>query len=121
MPRCSGQSTSLAELLIGGDCEEHVARLHRDLIFAKAVVLEDPDMVERALDKRLGARYTSEASGATNPRITFVGGSTKLAGTAAQFTIEAVDGGGNRDVTTPRRSPLPAKWQRARVQHLSPI
>ena len=44
------------ELLIGGDGEEHVARLHRDLIFAEAVVLEDPDMVERAFDQSLGAR-----------------------------------------------------------------
>ena len=55
MPRCSGQSTSLGELLVGGDGEEHVARLHRDLIFAEAVVLEDADMVERAFDQRLGA------------------------------------------------------------------
>ena len=55
MPRCSGQSTR-RELLVGGDGEEHVARFHRDLIVAKAVVLEDPDMVERAFDQRLGTR-----------------------------------------------------------------
>ena len=56
MPRWSGQSTSLGKLLVGGDGEEHVARLHRDLVIAEAVVLEDPDMVERAFDQRLGAR-----------------------------------------------------------------
>ncbi len=56
MPRWSGQSTSLGELLVGGDREEHVAGLHRDLVVAEAVVLEDPDMVERAFDQRLGAR-----------------------------------------------------------------
>ena len=55
MPRWSGQSTWLGELLVGGDGEEHVARLHRDLIFAEVVVLEDADMVERAFDQRLGA------------------------------------------------------------------
>ena len=54
-PRWSGQSTWLGELLVGGDGEEHVARFDRDLIVAKAVVLEDPDMVERAFDQRLGA------------------------------------------------------------------
>lgn len=41
--------------------------------------------------------YTSDASGATNLRITFVGSSTQPAGGIAQFTIEAVDGNGNRD------------------------
>jgi hypothetical protein len=56
IPRWSGQSTWLGELLIGGDREEHVGRLDRHLIVAKAVVLEDPDMVERAFDQRLGAR-----------------------------------------------------------------
>ena len=53
MPRCSGQSTSLGELHVGGDGEEHVAGLHRDLIIAEAVVLENADMVERAFDQRL--------------------------------------------------------------------
>ena len=45
----------VGELLIGGDGEEHVARLHRDLVVAEIVVLEDADMVERAFDQRLGA------------------------------------------------------------------
>ena len=44
------------ELLIGGDGEEHVAGLHRDLVVAEIMVLEDPDMVERAFDQSLGAR-----------------------------------------------------------------
>ena len=55
MPRCSGQSTSLGELLVGGDREEHVGRLHRDLVLVEVMVLEDADMVERAFDQRLGA------------------------------------------------------------------
>ena len=63
------------------------------------MILEDADVVESAFDERLGTRYTSVASGATNARITFVGGSTKPAGTGAQFTIEAVDGGGNLDAS----------------------
>src|SRR4029079_17238318 len=46
----------VGELLVGGDGEEHVARLDRDLIVAEAVILEDPDMVERALHQGLGAR-----------------------------------------------------------------
>ena len=46
----------VGELLIGGDGEEHVGGFHRDLVFAKAMVLEDADMVERAFDQRLGAR-----------------------------------------------------------------
>ena len=45
----------LGELLIGGDGEEDVGRLHRHLIFAEIMVLEQPDMVERAFDQRLGA------------------------------------------------------------------
>ena len=55
MPRCSGQSTASASCMIGGDREEHVARLHRDLIFVEVVVLEQLDMIERAFDQRLGA------------------------------------------------------------------
>ncbi len=43
------------ELHIGGDREEHVAGLHRDLIFVEILVLEQLDMVERALDQRFGA------------------------------------------------------------------
>ena len=43
------------ELLVGGDSEKHVARFHRDLIFVKVMVLQEPDMVERAFDQRLGA------------------------------------------------------------------
>ena len=43
------------ELHVGGDREEHVARLHRDLVLAETVVLEDADVVERAFDQRLGA------------------------------------------------------------------
>ena len=43
------------ELLIGGDREEQVGRLHRDLVFVEIVVLQQLDMIERALDQRLGA------------------------------------------------------------------
>ena len=45
----------VGELVIGGDGEEQVRRLHRDLVIAEVVVLEDADMVERAFDQRLGA------------------------------------------------------------------
>jgi hypothetical protein len=44
------------ELLIGGDREKHVRGLARDLELEEIVVLEDPGVVERALDHRLGAR-----------------------------------------------------------------
>jgi hypothetical protein len=44
------------ELLIGGDGEEQVAGLHRDLVFVEVVVLEQLDVVERAFDQRLRAR-----------------------------------------------------------------
>src|SRR3546814_18833097 len=46
---------SFRQALIGGDGEEHVRRLHADLEFEKVIVLENADMVERALDHRLGA------------------------------------------------------------------
>ena len=46
----------LGELLVGGDREEQVGGLHRDLVFVEVVVLEQLDMVERALDQRVGAR-----------------------------------------------------------------
>ena len=39
-PRWSGQSTCVGELHIGGDGEEHVAGLHRDLVFVEVVVLQ---------------------------------------------------------------------------------
>ncbi len=45
------------QLVIGGDREEQVARLDRDLVFAKVVILEQPDMVERTFDERLGAGF----------------------------------------------------------------
>ncbi len=45
----------LGELLIGRDCQEQVGRLHRDLVFVEVVILQDLDMVERALDQSLGA------------------------------------------------------------------
>ena len=45
----------IGELHVGGDREEHVARLHRDLVFVEIVVLQQLDMVERAFDQRLGA------------------------------------------------------------------
>src|SRR5207244_7908770 len=44
-----------SELLVGRDRKKHVTGLHRHLVFAEAVVLEDADMVERAFDQRLGA------------------------------------------------------------------
>ena len=47
----------IRELLIGCDSEKHVAGFHRDLVVTKTVVLEDPNMVERAFDQRLGARF----------------------------------------------------------------
>ena len=45
----------LGQLLIGGDGQEHVGRLHGDLELEEVVVLEDLGVVERALDHRLGA------------------------------------------------------------------
>ena len=41
--------------MIGGDREEHVARLHRHLVFVEVVVLQQLDVVERAFDQRFGA------------------------------------------------------------------
>ena len=43
---------------IGRDGEEDIRRLHRSLILVKIMFFEDPDMVERAFDQRLGARLT---------------------------------------------------------------
>ena len=45
----------LGQLLIGGDGEEDVGRLHADLELVEVVVLQDADVVERALDHRLRA------------------------------------------------------------------
>ena len=45
----------VGELHVGGDGEEHVARLHRHLVFVEVVVLQQLDVVERAFDQRLGA------------------------------------------------------------------
>ena len=45
----------VGELLVGGDREEQVAGLHRDLVVAEVMILEDADMVERAFDQRFGA------------------------------------------------------------------
>ena len=45
----------VGELLVGGDGEEHVAGFDRHFVLAEVVVLEDPDMVERAFNQRLGA------------------------------------------------------------------
>ena len=45
------------ELLIGGDGEEDVGSLARDLELEEIVVLEDLGVVERAFDHRLGARF----------------------------------------------------------------
>ena len=47
----------LGELVVGGDREEQVAGLHRNLVIAKIVILEDADMIERAFDQRLGTRF----------------------------------------------------------------
>src|SRR3546814_13405059 len=52
----------VGELRIGGDREEDVARLHRDLIFVEVVILKQLDMVERAFDERLGAGQIGRAS-----------------------------------------------------------
>src|SRR5438132_10957570 len=46
----------LGELLISGDGEKHVGALARDLELEEIIVLEDPGVVERALDHRFGAR-----------------------------------------------------------------
>src|SRR4029079_3442708 len=46
------------ELLISGDGKEDVAGFDRHLIIAKAVILEDADMVERAFDERFRAGLT---------------------------------------------------------------
>src|SRR6478672_11912659 len=43
------------QLLVGRNGEEDVARLHRNLVVAEAVILENADMVERAFDQGLGA------------------------------------------------------------------
>src|SRR3954470_24141295 len=43
------------ELLISSDREEYVAGFDRHFIVAKPMVLEDPDMIERAFDQRLRA------------------------------------------------------------------
>ena len=45
----------LGQLLVGGDREEDVGRLHADLELVEVVVLQDARVVERALDHRLGA------------------------------------------------------------------
>ena len=45
----------LGQLLVGGDRQEHVGRLHADLELVEIVVLQDAGVVERALDHRLGA------------------------------------------------------------------
>src|SRR5690606_2086636 len=45
----------LGELHVSGDREEHVARLHRYLVFVEIVVLQQLDVVERAFHQRLGA------------------------------------------------------------------
>ena len=45
----------VGELLIGGDREEDVGRLHADLEFVEVVVLQDACVVERAFDHRLRA------------------------------------------------------------------
>ena len=42
--------------LIGRNGKKDVAGFHRHLVFTEAMVLEDTDMVESALDKRLRAR-----------------------------------------------------------------
>ena len=55
MPRCSGQSTASASCMIGRDGEEHVAGLHRHLVFVEIVVLQQLDVIERAFDQRVGA------------------------------------------------------------------
>ena len=44
----------LGQHLIGGDGQEDVGRLHADLEFVEVVILQDPGVVERALDHRLG-------------------------------------------------------------------
>ena len=43
---------------IGGDREEHIRRLHRDLIFVEIAVLQKLDMVKRAFNQGVGARLT---------------------------------------------------------------
>ena len=42
------------ELVIGGDRDEDVRRLHRDLVLAEVMVLEQTDMIERGFDQGLG-------------------------------------------------------------------
>ena len=42
--------------VIGRDREEHVGRLHRDLVFVEIVILQQLDVVECALDQSFGAR-----------------------------------------------------------------
>src|SRR5690606_31059760 len=44
----------LGQLVVGGDRQERVGRLHRNLELVEVVVLQDAGVVERALDHRVG-------------------------------------------------------------------
>jgi len=58
-PRCSGASVASAQLVVGGDGEERIGGLHRNLVFVEVVVLEDA-----ARDR---ARFQPSRSGHGSP------------------------------------------------------
>ena len=62
----------LGQLLVGGDRQEDVGRLHADLELVEVVVLQDARVVERALDHRLGqgSPYFSSRSRSSEPALT---------------------------------------------------
>ena len=55
MPTCRGQSIASDKRLISRHSQEGVRRLHRNLVFAKIQIVENPGVIERALDHRFGA------------------------------------------------------------------
>ena len=61
-PRCSGYGTRAGEHPVGADHRRHVARLDRDLEVAVVEPLEQPHLLERRLDERLGLVFLGELS-----------------------------------------------------------
>ena len=53
-PRCSGYGTFAASMPVRANHRRHVARLHRDLEVPVVEALEQPHLLERRLDERLG-------------------------------------------------------------------
>ncbi len=57
MPICKRVVADLGKLLIGGDGQEHVGRLHADLEVVEIVLLQDVGVVQRALDQGFGVGF----------------------------------------------------------------